>query len=212
MGGLRTWWRQLRGREYRAVELLGEQIEHARTAVAALREVVDGTRTPEEARTAVEDAEENGDRVRRDVVDELARAIVLPLDREDLFRLSRSVDDVLDNLRDFARELTLLEVDDPARFGPMLEAIDRGIALLADAIAELDDDDAARVADPALAAGRSENRVRRRYDEALAALLTGPVDVTMLRARELLRRLDVIGLRLEEAADALADGAVKRHR
>jgi hypothetical protein len=31
-----------------------------------------------------------------------------------------------------------------------------------------------------------------------------------MKARDLLRRLDVVGLRLNEAADALADAAVKR--
>jgi hypothetical protein len=38
----------------------------------------------------------------------------------------------------------------------------------------------------------------------------GPVTAATLRRRELLRRVDVIGLRLGEAANALADGAVKR--
>ncbi len=46
----------------------------------------------------------------------------------------------------------------------------------------------------------------------IAELLVGEVDVQMLRQRELLRRLDVVGLRFGEAADALADGSLKRHR
>ena len=37
----------------------------------------------------------------------LAGVLVTPVDREDLFRLSRSIDDVLDNLRDFVREWDL---------------------------------------------------------------------------------------------------------
>jgi len=32
----------------------------------------------------------------------------------------------------------------------------------------------------------------------------------VLKSRELLRRLDVVGLRLNEAADVLSDAAVKR--
>jgi hypothetical protein len=38
-------------------------------------------------------------------------------------------------------------------------------------------------------------------------------DVTMelIKRRELLRRLDVVGLRLIEAVDALSDGLLKRH-
>jgi uncharacterized protein len=46
----------------------------------------------------------------------------------------------------------------------------------------------------------------------MAALLAEGQEVTteVLRRRELLRRVDVTGLRLAEAADALSDGAVKR--
>lgn len=45
---------------------------------------------------------------------------------------------------------------------------------------------------------------------AVAEVLDEPeVTPQMLKRRELLRRLDVVGLRLGEAADALADGAVK---
>ncbi len=62
-----------------------------------------------------------------------------------------------------------------------------------------------------LDANKASNAIRRRYQEGVAALLIGTVDATMLKRRELLRRLDVVGLRLGEAADALADGAVKRH-
>lgn len=44
----------------------------------------------------------------------------------------------------------------------------------------------------------------------LADVLEGDVTTGMLRRRELLRRLDVVGLRFGEAVDALADAAVKR--
>jgi hypothetical protein len=44
----------------------------------------------------------------------------------------------------------------------------------------------------------------------MARVLRGDIDANTMRERELLRRLDVVGLRLGEAADALADGALKR--
>ena len=55
------------------------------------------------------------------------------------------------------------------------------------------------------------NKARNAYHDAMCDLLHSD-DVTMqtLRHRELLRRLDVAGLRLGEAADALTSGVLKR--
>jgi hypothetical protein len=63
-----------------------------------------------------------------------------------------------------------------------------------------------------LATRKAAGQVRRLYQQQLAELLTEPLDNETLKRRELLRRLDVVGLRLGEAADALADGALKRNR
>ena len=59
---------------------------------------------------------------------------------------------------------------------------------------------------------KTAGHVRRLYQQQLAELLNEPLDNETLKRRELLRRLDVVGLRLGEAADALADGALKRSR
>jgi uncharacterized protein len=206
---LRDLWGQLRGRDHRSVHLLHDQLDHALAGLYAVRAVVTDELDAEAGRAAVVRAERAGDHARETIVAELTAAIAPPLDREDLFRVSRSIDDVLDNLRDFARERVLLAVEDGAPFVPMVDAIGEALELLRDAVDELDGDLAA-FPRAVLAAKKASNQIRRSYDEALAALLVDPVDAATLRTRELLRRLDVVGLRLGEATDALADGAVKR--
>ena len=62
----------------------------------------------------------------------------------------------------------------------------------------------------ALAAKKAGGQVRRRYQDRLADLYESELSTEVMKARDLLRRLDVVGLRLNEAADALADAAVKR--
>ena len=63
----------------------------------------------------------------------------------------------------------------------------------------------------ALVSKKSANEIRRLYDVELGRLFAGELTMEVLKSRELLRRLDVVGLRLNEAADVLADAAVK-HR
>lgn len=78
-----------------------------------------------------------GDEERRRLVEELRSALVTPIDREDLFRLSRSIDDVLDSLRDFVQESHLYQVPDQIRFSPMLDQVIVGIDALEDAVRNL---------------------------------------------------------------------------
>lgn len=160
------------------------------------------------ARDHIAVVEHVGDQARAQLVAMLAISLVTPVDREDLFRVSRSIDDVLDNLRDFVRELDLFEMSDESLV-PVIDAIIDGLELLYPAVAAVADgtsDVGARV----LATKKSCNDIRRCYQRQLVLLLDGEVTTSMLRRRELLRRLDVVGLRLGEAVDALADAAVKR--
>lgn len=161
------------------------------------------------ARDRMGDIEHEGDDRRGDLVDALAQALTTPIDREDLFRLSRSIDDVLDNLRDFTRELDLFHPDDQDAFAPLLEALTDGTTALRVAVAALGDDPT-QITSAAKNAKRHSNELRRLYQRALAELYGGELSMDTLKRRDLLRRLDVVGLRLDEAADALADGAMKR--
>ena len=61
-----------------------------------------------------------------------------------------------------------------------------------------------------LAARKEAGQVRRAYQEGLAQIFSTELTMETLKTRELLRRLDVIGLRLSEGADALLDGLIKR--
>lgn len=161
------------------------------------------------AREQMGDIEHRGDEHRRDLVALLARALAPPMDREDLFRLSRSVDDILDNLRDLVRELDLFEVEREHLLDEPLEGVEVGVTALRNAVSTMSTKPGvSRMF--ALQVRKSD--IRPRYQRAMAQLLSdqGPVTSVTLKRRELLRRVDVIGLRMAEAANALADGAVKR--
>lgn len=196
-----------RGDEIFVTHLSG-QLDATLEGLALALETVRGG-DPSVARDRMGDIEHEGDDRRGQLVDALAEALTTPIDREDLFRLSRSIDDVLDNLRDFTRELDLFRPADQEAFAPLLEAITAGTEALRVAVASLSDDPA-HVTMAAKNAKRHSNALRRLYQHALAALYGGELSMETLKIRDLLRRLDVVGLRLDEAADALADGAMKR--
>ncbi|MFI7702367.1 DUF47 domain-containing protein [Nonomuraea sp. NPDC049480] len=150
-----------------------------------------------------------GDEERARLVDELKTAVVTPIDREDLFRLSRSIDDVLDSLRDFVRESHLYRVPDQIRFTPLLDQVIAGIDALENAVRDLASRPSVVAAD-ALEAKKAGGAIRRMYQYEISRIFSGELTANVMKERELVRRLEIVGVAIGDAADAIADGAMKR--
>jgi uncharacterized protein len=157
--------------------------------------------------------EKEADEVRRILIDELNRSFVTPFDREDIFALSRSIDDVIDYANSTVSEMEVLKVE-PTPY--ML----RIASLLKDAAYELYQAVQRLEKNPAVATEHAqraktlENRVEGVYREAIADLFRGPEDVhhivEMLKLREVYRHLSNAADRGDEAGNIIADIVVKK--
>lgn len=188
--------------------LLG-QVDAVRDGALLLRRCVEGEVARGAATEAMREVEHRGDAFREDLIRDLGSALVTPIDREDLFRLSRALDDVLDVLRDFVNQWDLFEMERSPAIAPVVEAILVALVDLREAIATILVEPG-RITARARAAKKSGNAIRRLHDVQLAALYRGELSVAMLKERDLMRRLDVAGIRFATAADTLADAAIKR--
>jgi predicted phosphate transport protein (TIGR00153 family) len=156
--------------------------------------------------------EKEADEARRILIDELNRTFVTPFDREDIFALSRAIDDVLDYAYSTVSEMVILDV----QATPFMR---RMASLLRDAAYELLMavnclEDHVRVAgDHANRAKALENRVEDVYREALADLFSSAADLEhmlkILKLREVYRHLSNAADRGDEAANVIADIVVK---
>ncbi len=203
--------RALSGRSNgRFVAYLLGQLDATITGAQLVRRAIAGEVGRTDAVELMREIEHSGDHQRGLLVTELRNALVTPIDREDLFRLSGALDDILDNLRDFLRAWSLFEMSESPVIEPVIDTVTDALDDLRAAIAALGREPGS-VAALALAAKKSGNATRRAYDVAVANLYrSGAVDADMLRNRDLLRRLDVVGLRFGTAADILSDAAVRR--
>jgi uncharacterized protein Yka (UPF0111/DUF47 family) len=192
------------------IAILDRQLSETIAACRLARQVAEDKLEPGAAHEQIAEIEHRGDLLRAELVARLAGVLVAPIDREDLFRLSRSIDDVLDNLRDFVREWDLYEIESASGFLDLLDSTERGVADLKLAVQTIARDPK-ETSQAALLSKKSANEIRRLYDVELGRLFSGELTMEVLKCRELLRRLDVVGLRLNEAADVLSDAAVK-HR
>lgn len=201
------WLHTIRRQDNAVMSLLKGQAATTLRGASVALDVTEGHITHAESRDLINDIEHEGDESRNAVVQALSKAWATPLDREDLFRLSRSIDDVLDNLRDFVRETDMWN-GDPGAYGRV--ALTHVIASLRGLELAVADEDHRQIRKHCLEASKEATRVRRSFESGLAVLYEEPLTVETLKTRDLLRRLDVIGLRLTEAADVMLDGLVKR--
>ena len=194
----------------RFVELLVHQAEYTVQGMEVLKQYV---KEPDDALAErLSQIESEADEVRRILIDELNQTFVTPFDREDIFALSLTVDDILDYAESTVDELVMLKVAP----NPYLE---RMITLLTDAAMEiyrgvLRLEDHPNVAnDHAVRAKALENRVESVYREALADLFRDPKDLDdvmeILKLREIYRHLSNAADRGDQAANVIGDIVVK---
>jgi predicted phosphate transport protein (TIGR00153 family) len=156
--------------------------------------------------------EKQADEARRILICELNKTFITPFDREDIFALSRTIDDVLDYAYSTLSEMEVLKVK-PTSFMQRIASLVRdGAYEILMAVERLEDHPAV-ANEHAQRAKALENKVEDVYREALADLFTGAEDikhvVKMLKCREVYRHLSNASDRADEAANVIADIVVK---
>jgi predicted phosphate transport protein (TIGR00153 family) len=200
-----------RKKRNRFIELLVKQAEYAEEGMQKLLAYV---REPSESiAQSVVAIEKEADEVRRVLIDELNQTFVTPIDREDIFALSLTIDDVLDYAESTVEEMYLLDIQPNAY-------IERMVSLLTEAAREIHlgvmrlEDHPSVANDHAVRAKALENRMETVYREAIANLFSMPRDidhvVQMLKLREIYRHLSNAADRGDQAANVLGDIVVKK--
>jgi len=188
-------------------------IDHAAKTLEGLESLEEFVKKPSEKRAErMRLLEKEADELRRILIDELNRTFVTPIDREDIFALSRAIDDVIDYAYTTVEEMVILNVT-PNSF------LQRMVSLLREASYEIHQamlriEDHPNVAnDHAIRAKALENRVEHIYREAIADLFSGPEDIhhvmDMLKLREIYRHLSNCADRGDEAANVITDIVIK---
>jgi len=156
--------------------------------------------------------EKEADEVRRILIYELNKTFITPFDREDIFALSRAIDDVLDYAYSTLSEMEILKVK-PTQFMLRIASLLRDASFeLLQAVDRLGDHPGV-ASEHAQRAKALENKIEDVYREALADLFHGAEDtkhiMKMLKQREVYRHLSNAADRGDEAANVIADIVVK---
>ncbi|GAA5512639.1 hypothetical protein Dcar01_01357 [Deinococcus carri] len=177
--------------------------EAARNAHATAQALVDllENYTDVEAKVQrVRDLEHEGDRITREITNLLAESFIVPFDREDIIALNNELDDLVDNMEEAARKLSLYSIERPLpQMARLARVVEQQCALLAQGMPMIED--TGRIRELAALAGQIrtlEDEGDDISDEVQRTLYQGVSDVPgMIRA---MRSGEILNL-IEDASD-----------
>jgi hypothetical protein len=188
------------------LNMLLRQAEKTEQGLEALHRFINDP-TVEKGKT-VELLEEEADEIRRLLVDELNQSFVTPIDREDIFGLSRAIDDMVDYAKSTVEEMLLFEVASDSSMKKIAAALYAASKDITAAVRVIKTHKQACF-EHVIRAKKTENLVEHIYREGLAELFKNTDVVTILKVREIYRHLSNAADRGDEAANIIGDILVK---
>jgi len=205
--GLRQFFKP---RREKFLTLLAQQAEQALQAMDALEAYM--KKASEKMAARVVQIEKEADETRRILIDDLNRTFVTPIDREDIFALSRAIDDIVDYACTTVEEMRILEVEPNDDLRHMVSLLKNATNEIHLAMLRLRENPGVAT-EHATRAKALENQLERCYREAISTLFAGPKTVEqvmgVLKLRETYRHLSNCADRGDEAANIILDVVVK---
>jgi len=156
--------------------------------------------------------EKEADEARRILIFELNKTFITPFDREDIFALSRAIDDILDYAYSTVTEITILNVIPTTYMSRMAKLLKDAAYEIQVGVSRLEDHPGV-AGEHAQRAKALENKVEDIYREALADMFNNTKDpmqvINIMKMREVYRHLSNAADRGDEAANVIADIVVK---
>jgi uncharacterized protein Yka (UPF0111/DUF47 family) len=184
--------------------------EQEAVTVEGMGALVAWARGEEGAADLVRASEHRADACKRELRQALTVAFTTPLEPEDLFELSKGLDDILNGAKDTVREAEVMGTAPDGAIAEMAEYLVEGTRRLGDAFAALAEDADARATDAADAAVKSQRRLERVYRKAMSALIDVDDARQIAARRELYRRFARSSERLVEVAERVWYAVLKR--
>jgi predicted phosphate transport protein (TIGR00153 family) len=196
-------------RDEQFFELYNQMADEIRSAARLLEELL-ATEPPDLAKVdQIKDAEHRCDTLTHDTIQRLNRTFVTPFDREDLYALATSLDNVMDAIDHAATLVRLYRIE---KFLPGARELARTIVASA-ARLELALDALATqkpVHPHAVEINRLENEADRAYQDAVRTLFDNETDpIKIIKWKELLDVLEVVTDACEDVANVIESIVVK---
>ena len=184
-------------------------VDHAAKTEEGLAVLVKFLQKPTmEGAEEVKKVEEEADELRRILMEDLSKTFVTALDREDIFFLSKAIDDVIDYAETSAEEIVLFEIETNEYIEEMVGLLHSAAKDLHLAVQNLKDHPET-CGEHLRRIRKAENAIERSYRKGLVELFKSKDFVRVMKTREVYRHLSNAADRAVEAANVLGGIIVK---
>jgi uncharacterized protein len=154
-------------------------------------------------------AEHDGDEATHAIMRQLNESFVTPFDREDIYRLASSLDDVMDAMEAAVDLVVLYQIDElPPEIADQVDVLERAAELTAEAMPRLRS--MKDLSEFWIELNRLENQADQVYRRLLARLFGGDYDaLTVLKLKEVVDQLEAAADAFEHVANTVETIAVK---
>ncbi len=155
------------------------------------------------------EAEHDGDEATHAIMRELNESFITPFDREDIYRLASSLDDVMDAMEAAVDLVVLYQIGElPPEVADQVDVLERAAELTAEAMPRLRS--MKDLSEFWIELNRLENQADQVYRRLLARLFNGEYDaLTVMKLKEVVDQLEAAADAFEHVANTVETIAVK---
>lgn len=196
-------------KEEKFFDMFIEMAENIREGAILLEKMLAQEEGRRDIADSIKTLEHKGDRMTHDLITKLNKTFIVPIDREDIYSLSSTIDDVLDLTESVARRLILFKIERIGEGSPQLShLLVRATSEIVSAVAELRN--GMKVLDHCIEINRLEDEADHVYHEALAKLFDVEKDpINLIKRKELLETLETALDKCEDVANVIEGIVVK---
>ncbi|HEX7958609.1 MAG TPA: DUF47 domain-containing protein [Terriglobales bacterium] len=196
-------------RETKFIAAFAEMANNLTDGAKLLRDILQDMQNVEARVQQLKNIEHKGDEITHNVLTHLNQTFITPFDREDIYRLASSLDDVLDFVHAAGERLVMYKIKtvSPAA-AELAGVVVRQSEQLCQAVSLLEKHD--RVLQICVEINRLENEADRIASSALARLFDTEKDpISLIKQKELYEVLEIATDKAEDAANVIESVVVK---
>jgi len=196
------------GDYFELLDKVAANISHAATTLVACMEHF--TNLDNWAKE-VHELEENGDILTHDIIRKLNKSFIAPIDREDIYALASTLDDILDLIWGTADRLAIFKMKEPPKEAvTMSKELLTTVELVHKAIRKLNEKNYSQMQEYCIEINKLENKMDRVFRDALGHLFDEIRDpILVIKWKEIYEHLENASDKCEDVADVLDTIAIK---
>jgi uncharacterized protein len=192
-------------------EQFDRALENLSRATNVLVDTFNNFENFEKKAKAIYEFEQEGDMLTHDIMKDLNKTFLTPIDREDIHSLASRIDDVLDLIWAAVDRMVVYRIEKPT---PEVISIAEDLQMTADvlkkALRELRSKQYSHVQEHCIEVNRLENRIDRKYRDALGRLVNDQNDaVHIIKWKDIYQLLEDASDRAEDVANILESIVLK---